>query len=188
MRTILLSLLLLVPWAVLAAPRNEGAERPVARAHSGPVAKQQKSAAPGKSSSRRAVNRAPSAGSGPSTAAAEERDRTTEPNPPTKAGTIAERSAEELNAEVQRLNSELISIRQASANALQIQAERDELQQNVIHLERELESTKREKQALDEDQRQRWFFIGAVVLTAGLLLGLILPRLTWRKRSSWDSF
>jgi hypothetical protein len=174
---------------VLAAPRSEGAEqRPVARAHSGPVAKHQKSAAPGKSAARHAVERSPTAGSGPSNAAADERDRTAEPSPPMKAGAVAERSAEELNAELQHLNSELISIRQASANALQIQAERDELQQNVINLERELESTKREKQALDEDQRQRWFFIGAVVLAAGLLLGLILPRLTWRKRSSWDSF
>lgn len=113
----------------------------------------------------------------------------TEPDPaqPITSATSA-RSPEELLIEVQRLNSELISVRQASANALQIQAERDELQHSVINLERELESTRREKQALDEDQRQRWFLLGALVLAGGLLLGLVLPRFTWRKRSSWDSF
>ncbi|MFO1419143.1 MAG: TIGR04211 family SH3 domain-containing protein [Methylotetracoccus sp.] len=113
----------------------------------------------------------------------------TEPDPaqPITNATSA-RSPEELLIEVQRLNSELISVRQASANALQIQAERDELQHSVINLERELESTRREKQALDEDQRQRWFLLGALVLAGGLLLGLVLPRFTWRKRSSWDSF
>jgi len=100
----------------------------------------------------------------------------------------ADKAVEELGAELQRLNTELIAIRQASANALQIQAERDKLQESVINLERDLEAIQREKQALENDHRQNWFLIGAGVLSGGLLLGLALPRLSWRKRSSWDSF
>ena len=100
----------------------------------------------------------------------------------------AERSTQSLNAETDRLNSELISVRQASANALQIQAERDQLQEKVIELERNLESTRREKDALDDSIKQDWFLIGAGVLFGGVALGLILPRLSWRKRTSWDSF
>ncbi|NJD05784.1 MAG: TIGR04211 family SH3 domain-containing protein, partial [Methylococcaceae bacterium] len=69
-----------------------------------------------------------------------------------------------------------------------IQAERDQLQETVINLQRDLESLKRAKQAQEADVRQNWFMIGAGVLFSGVLLGLILPRMSWRKRSSWDSF
>ncbi len=100
----------------------------------------------------------------------------------------ADKSNQDLSSETERLNSEIISIRQASANALQIQEERDQLQQKVINLERELETTRREMQALDDSNKQDWFLIGAGVLFGGIALGVILPRLSWRKRSSWDSF
>jgi SH3 domain protein len=95
---------------------------------------------------------------------------------------------DEADKMVQQLNTELIAIRQASANALQIQAERDRLQGRVIDLERDLETTRREKSALDGDYRQNWFLIGASVLFGGMMLGILLPRLSWRKRSHWDSF
>lgn len=100
----------------------------------------------------------------------------------------ADKSNQELSATTARLNTEVIAIRQASANVLQIQAERDQLQEKVIALEGELDSVKREKQAQDASNIQDWFMIGAGVLFGGILLGLILPRLSWRKRSSWDSF
>ncbi|WP_045224824.1 TIGR04211 family SH3 domain-containing protein [Methyloterricola oryzae] len=100
----------------------------------------------------------------------------------------ADRSNQDLSSETERLNSEIISIRQASANALQIQEERDQLQQKVINLERELETNRREMKALDDSNKQDWFLIGAGVLFGGIALGVILPRLSWRKRSSWDSF
>ncbi|SMF96639.1 SH3 domain protein [Methylomagnum ishizawai] len=91
-------------------------------------------------------------------------------------------------AEIERLNTELIAIRQASANAVQIQDERDRLQQYVIELERDVETLRREKTALESDYRQGWFMTGAGVLFAGMLLGVILPKLSWRKKASWDSF
>jgi SH3 domain protein len=100
----------------------------------------------------------------------------------------ADKTAQESTGEANRLNTELIAIRQASANAIQIQAERDQLQETVINLQRDLESLRREKHAQEADIRQNWFLIGASVLFGGMLLGLILPRLSWRKRSSWDSF
>jgi SH3 domain protein len=97
-------------------------------------------------------------------------------------------TAEELAARVQELNTELMAIRQTAANALRVQAERDHLHESVIKLERELESVKRGKQSLEADSRQDWFLVGAGVLLAGLILGMIIPQLGWRKRSHWDSF
>ena len=94
----------------------------------------------------------------------------------------------ELEAEVHALTNELMTIRQSAANALQIQAERDHLHETVVKLERELETTKRAKHALQADARQSWFLVGAGVLLGGIALGLVLPRLSWRKRTSWDTF
>jgi len=100
----------------------------------------------------------------------------------------AAKSIQQIQTDKDRLNTEVIAIRQASANALQIQAERDQLQESVIHLGRDLEAFRREKQAVQEDYRQNWFLIGAGVLLGGITLGLLLPRLSWRKRNSWGSF
>jgi SH3 domain protein len=100
----------------------------------------------------------------------------------------ADKANQDLGAEAARLNTEVIAIRQDYANAVQIREERDQLQEKVIALEGELDSVKRAKQAQDASNKQDWFMIGAGVLFGGILLGLILPRLSWRKRSSWDSF
>jgi len=103
-----------------------------------------------------------------------------------KAG--ADQATQHCQADVDRLNTEVIAIRQACANAIQIQEERDRLQQYVINLERDVETLRREKSALESDYRQNWFLIGAGVLFGGMLLGVVLPKLSWRKKASWDSF
>ncbi|WP_228720075.1 TIGR04211 family SH3 domain-containing protein [Methylococcus geothermalis] len=100
----------------------------------------------------------------------------------------AESNARNLGSENERLKAELASIRQTAANALQIEAERNRLRETVVTVERDLEAKRLENLALAEDTRQRWFLIGAGVLAAGFVLGLIVPQLGWRKRSSWDSF
>jgi SH3 domain protein len=99
-----------------------------------------------------------------------------------------DKASQDLKTETTRLNTELISIRQASANAIQILAERDQLQETVIKLQRDVDRLTREKQAQEADVKQNWFLIGAGVLFGGMLLGIILPRISVRKRSSWDSF
>jgi SH3 domain protein len=93
---------------------------------------------------------------------------------------LAERTAQ-LTAELNRLRS-------VSANALAIDAERNQLRERVVELERELRQLKLENQTLSQEQAQRWFLIGAGVLGAGILVGLLLPRLSWRRQRSWSSF
>lgn len=98
------------------------------------------------------------------------------------------KSPEQLHEEVSRLQTELIAVRQAASDILRIQTERDQLQSSVIALKRELESTTREKNALNEDQKQSWFMIGGGVLVTGIILGVLLPRLRVRRRNHWGSY
>lgn len=119
----------------------------------------------------------------------------TEPPPPPKPETppplIPEtpaKSPQQLQAEVDNLQTELQAVRQASANVLRIQAERDQLQESVISLRKELETALREKSVLNDDQKQAWFLIGGGVLFIGILLGVLLPRLSVRRRNDWGSF
>jgi SH3 domain protein len=96
---------------------------------------------------------------------------------------------ETLTKEKNQLIQEVTSIRQASSDAIQILEERNQLQERVVNLENDLQKLKRENKTLEDSTAQDWFLIGAGVLLGGILLGLILPKLSWkRKTRSWDSF
>ena len=99
-----------------------------------------------------------------------------------------QKSAQQLQSEVNHLQTELLAVRQASSNILRIQAERDQLQETVISQKKELESALRDKHALNDDQKQQWFLTGAAVLLSGIVIGVILPRLSVRRRNDWSSF
>ncbi|PCI20365.1 MAG: hypothetical protein COB62_04695 [Piscirickettsiaceae bacterium] len=91
---------------------------------------------------------------------------------------------EKLNAS---LSSELTTLKQTSDNAVQTQEERDQLLQRVVNIEREFETVKRENDVLKSSNSQDWFLVGAGVLLLGIFLGFILPKISWRKKSSWES-
>lgn len=100
----------------------------------------------------------------------------------------------ELNSQTETLEKqsntairELEKLKRTSANAVQTLQERDQLQQRVVAIERELETLKRENDVLKNSSAQDWFLVGAGVLLLGLLLGFLLPKISWRKKTSWSS-
>jgi len=93
----------------------------------------------------------------------------------------------QLNQRSEALESEMQRIRHAAAHALEIEDERNRLRERVATLERDLEHLKLENQALSHEGSKRWFLIGAGVLAGGIVLGLLLPRLGWRRKRSWNS-
>ncbi|PHR51516.1 MAG: hypothetical protein COA48_00120 [Cycloclasticus sp.] len=85
------------------------------------------------------------------------------------------------------LSRELAQLKETSSNAVQILEERNQLQQRVVTIERELESLKRENDMLLNSDALDWFLVGSGVLLLGIILGFILPKVSWRKKSSWQS-
>jgi SH3 domain protein len=71
---------------------------------------------------------------------------------------------EQLNSEISKLNNEII-----------------QLNKNFIETSAKLKDQ-------DTSIKKEWFYNGAIVLVVGLLLGLLLPRLTARRKGSMDNW
>lgn len=98
-------------------------------------------------------------------------------------------SSQEVGKERDKLSTELSELQQTAANAIQLKQQRDQLQERVVSVERELQQLKRENQALTDSTNQDWFLYGGGLSLFGVMLGFILPKLSWRRRSSgWDTF
>ncbi len=96
----------------------------------------------------------------------------------------------DIGKERDKLSNELSELQQTAANAIQLKQQRDQLQERVVGIERELQQLKRENQALADSSNQNWFLYGGALSLIGVMLGFILPKISWRRRSSgWgDSF
>ncbi|MBS3963873.1 MAG: TIGR04211 family SH3 domain-containing protein [Methylomonas sp.] len=106
-----------------------------------------------------------------------------------KALTLSQAANLDIGKERDKLGAELGELQQTAANAIQLKQQRDQLQERVITVERELQQLKRENQALTDSTNQDWFLYGGGLSLFGVILGFILPKLSWRRRSSgWDTF
>lgn len=88
----------------------------------------------------------------------------------------------------QRLSKELDDLRRTASNAVALSNENRQLKEKLQQLDNQMQSLIIENSALTESDAKRWFLIGAAVLFAGLLLGILIPRLRLQKKNSWNSF
>lgn len=87
-----------------------------------------------------------------------------------------------------RLQQELDQIKTTAANAVALAEDRDKLRNKVSELTQQLDDLKLRNLQLQNHSDKKWFMTGAGVIFAGILLGLILPRLrVRRRRDSWGS-
>ncbi|UCE76489.1 MAG: TIGR04211 family SH3 domain-containing protein [Gammaproteobacteria bacterium] len=94
---------------------------------------------------------------------------------------------EQLVKENRKLSQELEEIRRAASSALAIDAENKELKSRIVAYERQAQSLQQENEGLKDRTARDWFMVGAGVVILGMIIGLIIPRIRWRKKSSWDS-
>ena len=92
-----------------------------------------------------------------------------------------------LTDENRRLNQQLTSIRQTASSALAIDSENKSLKSKLVDLERQVQSYEQENAVLKDRRNRDWFIAGALVLGAGIVLGLVIPKLRVRRKSNWDT-
>lgn len=102
-----------------------------------------------------------------------------------KGDTDKQRGA--LEKENHRLAQELESIRRTASSALAIDAENKKLKSRIVAYERQTQSLQQENESLKDRTARDWFMVGAGVVLLGIIIGLIIPRIRWRKKSSWDT-
>lgn len=95
----------------------------------------------------------------------------------------AERTA--LVSKTETANAELERLNQVAAQPILLDKQNRELKQQNVSLEKELQLIQQENQRLKDSSQRDWFIAGAGVLFGGILLGLIIPKLRWRKKTSW---
>ncbi len=93
-----------------------------------------------------------------------------------------------LATERDQLAKDLNDLKKTAANSFQLKNERDELQERVVNVERDLQQFKLENQALKDTASQDWFLYGGILSLIGVLLGFILPKLGWKRKNNWNNY
>jgi SH3 domain protein len=83
------------------------------------------------------------------------------------------------------VSRELADLRTAAANVVEIRDNNTSLQQRLGQREREVEQLTADNARLAARNNQNWFVVGAAVLLAGIVVGLVAPTLRRKRRSDW---
>jgi SH3 domain protein len=106
-----------------------------------------------------------------------------------KNNSTAKSQSNALIKERNQFADDLEKLQHTAANALDVERQRNDLQERLVNLERNNRHLKLENQALVDKSSHDWFLLGAGVLFAGIVTGLLFTRINWRKKSSsWDTF
>ena len=92
---------------------------------------------------------------------------------------------EEARANYGTASRELAEIRTAAANVVDIRDQNTRLQQRLTQRDQEVEQLTADNTNLAGRNSQNWFIVGAGVLLAGIVVGLVAPTLRRKKRSDW---
>ena len=86
-----------------------------------------------------------------------------------------------------KLEQELERIRKTSASALAIDNENKSLKTRLQRLEQEHKVVQEENERLRDRTARDWFMAGAGVILLGMGIGLVIPKIRWRRKSNWSS-
>lgn len=94
-------------------------------------------------------------------------------------------TGKDLQSRLKTAETELTRLNQVAAKPILLDKENRELQQQNISLEKELQMMAQENQVLKDRSQREWFIAGAGVLLGGMFLGLLIPKIRWKKKSNW---
>ena len=90
-----------------------------------------------------------------------------------------------LSTDKKQLDSELAHLNEIAKKPIVLDRQNRKLQQKNVTLEKDLQRLNQENHSLKDRSQREWFIAGALVLFGGLILGLLIPKLRNRKRSTW---
>jgi SH3 domain protein len=90
-----------------------------------------------------------------------------------------------LSTNKKQLDTELARLNEVAKKPILLDKQNRQLQQKNVTLEKDLQRLNQENYSLKDRSQREWFIAGALVLFGGIILGLIIPKLRGRKRSSW---
>lgn len=90
-----------------------------------------------------------------------------------------------LKETAQRLGKELDDLRITASSSIALENNNRQLKEKLQQINHDMQAVVIENNALKSSDSKHWFLIGAAVLFGGFLLGLIIPRLRFRKKENW---
>lgn len=81
--------------------------------------------------------------------------------------------------------AELADIKRTAASAIAVRDENQKLKDKSQNLSKQLATLEQDFTVLRDARSRDWFIAGAGVLLGGMILGLIIPKIRWKRRRSW---
>ncbi len=97
-----------------------------------------------------------------------------------------DQSSNQLSSENKKLAKELEQIRGISSNAITLNNDNKTLREKMIHLETELQAMEQQNSVLRDRSARDWFITGTGVTILGILIGLIIPKIRFQRKSNWN--
>jgi SH3 domain protein len=99
-----------------------------------------------------------------------------------------QREVAESQASNRSLQNQLDRITRLSSNTIEVDDQNQLLTQQLTDAQQKIDTLEADKTRLGSRSDREWFLVGGAVLALGLLLGLVIPRINWRKKDSWSDF
>lgn len=90
-----------------------------------------------------------------------------------------------LSTDKKQLDTELARLNKVAKKPIILDRQNRQLQEKNVTLGKDLQRLNQENHSLKDRSQREWFIAGALVLFGGIILGLLIPKLRARKRSSW---
>lgn len=87
----------------------------------------------------------------------------------------------------EQLTRELEHIKQVSAATIAVDKANQDLKIELQQLKTRYEQAENQIDTLQDDSSRQWVMVGAGIILLGIMIGLIIPKIRWRRKSSWGS-
>ncbi|MES0328467.1 MAG: TIGR04211 family SH3 domain-containing protein [Gammaproteobacteria bacterium] len=93
----------------------------------------------------------------------------------------------QLESKIQNLLDTLSKLRESAAKPIEIAEENIQLKKDITEQKQVNEKLSNKISVLSDKNIKEWFLIGGGVSIGSLILGLLLTRISWKKKNQWGS-